>query len=116
MAVPDYQSIMLPLLSYLSDNRVHALRDVVEGLATQFKLTEEERREMLERYAGRVRQPRRMGTYVSQEGRSGRFTQTRDDADNASWLGDTEAKTGTHRRRLPQTLPGIRGVPDHEAG
>jgi restriction system protein len=26
---------------------VHALRDVVEGLATQFKLTEEERREML---------------------------------------------------------------------
>jgi restriction system protein len=47
MAVPDYQSIMLPLLSYLSDNRVHALRDVVEGLATQFKLTEEERREML---------------------------------------------------------------------
>jgi len=47
MAVPDYQSIMLPLLSYLSDNRVHALCDVVEGLATQFKLTEEERREML---------------------------------------------------------------------
>ena len=47
MAVPDYQSIMLPLLSYLSDNRVYALRDVVEGLATQFKLTEEERREML---------------------------------------------------------------------
>lgn len=47
MAVPDYQSIMLPLLSYLSDNRVHALRDVVEGLAAHFKLTDEERREML---------------------------------------------------------------------
>jgi restriction system protein len=47
MAVPDYQSIMLPLLKYVSDQQVHTLRDVVEGLATHFKLTEEERREML---------------------------------------------------------------------
>ncbi|MEZ4756778.1 MAG: restriction endonuclease [Flavobacteriales bacterium] len=38
---------MLPLLKYVSDQQVHTLRDVVEGLATHFKLTEEERREML---------------------------------------------------------------------
>lgn len=47
MAVPDYQSIMLPLLKYVSDQQVHTLRDVVEGLAAHFKLTEDERREML---------------------------------------------------------------------
>ncbi len=47
MAVPDYQSIMLPLLKYVSDQQVHTLRDVVEGLTVHFKLTEDERREML---------------------------------------------------------------------
>lgn len=47
MAVPDYQSIMLPLLKYVSDNNVHPIRDVVEGLAVHFELTEEDRREML---------------------------------------------------------------------
>lgn len=47
MAVPDYQSIMLPLLKYVSDNHVHPIRDVVEGLAARFELTEEDRRELL---------------------------------------------------------------------
>lgn len=47
MAVPDYQSIMLPLLKHVSDQQVHTLRDVVEGLAAHFNLTEDERREML---------------------------------------------------------------------
>lgn len=47
MAVPDYQSIMLPLLQHVADGKVHALRDVIDRLASYFKLTEEERREML---------------------------------------------------------------------
>ncbi len=47
MAVPDYQSIMLPLLKHVSDNNVHALKAVVEALAAHFDLTEVERREML---------------------------------------------------------------------
>ncbi|MBX2972705.1 MAG: restriction endonuclease [Flavobacteriales bacterium] len=47
MAVPDYQSIMLPLLKHVSDDRIHPIRDVVEGLAEHFKLTEADRREML---------------------------------------------------------------------
>ena len=38
---------MLPLLKHISDQKVHTLRDVVEGLAEQFDLTEEDRREML---------------------------------------------------------------------
>ncbi|MGB3870964.1 MAG: restriction endonuclease [Flavobacteriales bacterium] len=47
MAVPDYQSTMLPLLEYVSDGKPHPNRDVVEALATTFKLTEEEKNEML---------------------------------------------------------------------
>lgn len=45
--IPDYQSIMLPLLKRLSDRKEHGLRDLVEDLANEFKLTEEERKELL---------------------------------------------------------------------
>ncbi|MGB3525609.1 MAG: restriction endonuclease [Flavobacteriales bacterium] len=47
MAIPDYQSTMLPLLEYVSDGNPHTNRDVVEALATKFKLTEKEKNEML---------------------------------------------------------------------
>lgn len=47
MAIPDYQSIMLPLLRLASDGSEHTLREAVEELAEQFKLTEEERKELL---------------------------------------------------------------------
>ncbi|MBI1803548.1 MAG: restriction endonuclease [Ignavibacteriae bacterium] len=47
MAIPDYQSLMLPLLKLTSDKQEHAMRDVVERLASQFNLTSEERKELL---------------------------------------------------------------------
>lgn len=47
MAVPDYQSIMLPLLEFVADGKAYPLRDLVEGLSRSFSLTEEDRREML---------------------------------------------------------------------
>lgn len=47
MPIPDYQSIMLPLLSYIADSREHKMRDVTEGLATQLGVTEEEKKELL---------------------------------------------------------------------
>ena len=47
MAIPDYQSIMRPLLSYAGDGEDHSLRDAISTLADQFHLTEEERRELL---------------------------------------------------------------------
>jgi restriction system protein len=40
MAIPDYQSIMLPLLKYVSDEKEHRFRDAVEALANNFQLTE----------------------------------------------------------------------------
>lgn len=47
MAIPDYQSVMLPLLRFASDGNEHTLREAVEELAEQLKLTEEERKELL---------------------------------------------------------------------
>jgi len=45
--IPDYQSIMLPLLQYISDSKEHKMRDVTEQLAVQLGVTEEERKELL---------------------------------------------------------------------
>lgn len=47
MAIPDYQSIMLPLLNIASDREEHSLREAINSLAKEFKLTEEEKKELL---------------------------------------------------------------------
>lgn len=47
MAIPDYQTVMLPLLKLASDGKEHQIREAVNSLADQFKLTEAERRETL---------------------------------------------------------------------
>ncbi|MFN0109207.1 MAG: restriction endonuclease [Blastocatellia bacterium] len=47
MAVPDYQTLMLPVLQALRDGKEHLLRDIVQQLSDQFELTEEERRQLL---------------------------------------------------------------------
>ncbi len=47
MAIPDYQTIMLPLLKFLIDEKEHSLREAIDALADQFHLTAEERRELL---------------------------------------------------------------------
>lgn len=47
MAIPDYQEIMLPLLSFLGDKKEHTLREAVESLANSFNLSEQERNELL---------------------------------------------------------------------
>ncbi|MGH1392665.1 MAG: restriction endonuclease [Trichormus sp.] len=47
MTIPDFQTIMLPLLQYASDEQEHSLRETIEALANKFKLTDEERKELL---------------------------------------------------------------------
>ena len=70
MAIPDYQSIMLPLLKYSSDKKEHTFHEAVHELTNQFKLTEEERKELLpsgqqEVFANRVGWAR---TYMKKAG------------------------------------------------
>jgi restriction system protein len=47
MPIPDFQSLMRPLLEAHADGKEHLNRDLVSQLGEQFGLTEEERREML---------------------------------------------------------------------
>ena len=47
MTIPDYQTIMLPLLKFAGDNQEHSLRGAVDYLAEEFELSEEELKEML---------------------------------------------------------------------
>jgi restriction system protein len=47
VAIPDYQSLMLPLLKLASDGAEHRMSDVFSELAIELKLTEAEREELL---------------------------------------------------------------------
>lgn len=47
MAIPDYQTLMLPLLKFLKDRKEHSLQDAINFLGDYFKLSEDELREML---------------------------------------------------------------------
>lgn len=47
MAIPDYQTLMLPLLKALVDKQECSLRDVVALLANEFGLSEDERTRLL---------------------------------------------------------------------
>lgn len=47
MPIPDYQTIMLPLLQHLADQKEHVFKEVVIAVGKQFQLTENELREML---------------------------------------------------------------------
>ena len=59
MAIPDFQSIMLPLLQFAADGEEHAISDARGPLAERLGVSEEERRELLPsgqqpRFANRV--------------------------------------------------------------
>ena len=70
MTIPDFQSLMRPVLAHLADGDLHRSRAVKEAMADQFELTDGERGEMLP--SGRQRtMDNRVGwslTYLSQAG------------------------------------------------
>lgn len=47
MPIPDFQSLMLPLLKHMADGQEHANQETVEALAAVFQLTETERMQLL---------------------------------------------------------------------
>jgi restriction system protein len=59
MPVPDFQSLMLPLLRLAADGHVHSLAEARDALATQFKLSDTDLQELLpsgrqQKFANRV--------------------------------------------------------------
>lgn len=47
MAIPDYETLMLPVLQYVADVKEHPLREITAHMAESFKLTAEEREQRL---------------------------------------------------------------------
>lgn len=47
MPIPDYQTIMRPLLQFAGDEKEHHVRDMISHLADVFQLSPEERRTLL---------------------------------------------------------------------
>jgi restriction system protein len=47
MAIPDYQSLMLPVLQLAGDQHEHSLQETIESLAKKFNLSDDERKELL---------------------------------------------------------------------
>ncbi|MDQ3021947.1 MAG: winged helix-turn-helix domain-containing protein [Bacteroidota bacterium] len=47
MPIPDFQSIMLPLLKFTSDKKEHSTTEALDVLTNEFNLTEEERNQFL---------------------------------------------------------------------
>ena len=47
MTVPDYQSLMLPLLEFAKDGKIHHVREAQDTLAAWFELSEEDLAELL---------------------------------------------------------------------
>jgi len=86
MSIPDFQTTMLPLLSMASDCNEHTASESVESLAAHFKLSEDERKDLLPsgtqtvfenrvawgrshlKHAGLIESPRRGVFKVTQRG------------------------------------------------
>jgi restriction system protein len=47
MTIPDYETIMLPLLRFAGDGEEHTVREAFEAMSDVFELSEEERRQLL---------------------------------------------------------------------
>ncbi|HUW25251.1 MAG TPA: restriction endonuclease [Gallionella sp.] len=86
MAIPDFQSLMLPLLKVMADGREYSVQETVDLLALQCQLTEEEKSQLLPsgrspvfynriawakahlKRAGLIERPRRGYYKISEEG------------------------------------------------
>ena len=69
MPVPDFQSLMLPLLRITADEQEHTLAEVGERLAQEFHLTDDDRAEVLQ--SGQTRLYNRVAwtsTYLRKSG------------------------------------------------
>ncbi len=47
MAIPDFQSIMLPLLKFCADGQEHTNREAIDVLSAEFDLTDDEKQKLL---------------------------------------------------------------------
>ncbi|MHC4191762.1 MAG: restriction endonuclease [Planctomycetota bacterium] len=54
MAIPDYETLMLPILKLAGDGREHLIKEATEAIIEEFGLTEQEQKQLLPSGATRV--------------------------------------------------------------
>lgn len=47
MSIPDFHTVMHPLLRFAKDGNEHYLREAIDTLSIEFKLSENEEKELL---------------------------------------------------------------------
>ena len=93
MSIPDYQSLMLPLLKQVSDGKEHTFPSIVDALAAEYKLSDSERRELLPS-GGQFVFNNRVGwarTYMKKAGPLSPETRCR--PNNRSWAKNSKGKS-----------------------
>ena len=69
MPIPDYQTLMLPLLRFLSDEKEHKLEEAIAALSEEFGLTPNERQTNAPQWpADGDQEPSRLGADLHGEG------------------------------------------------
>lgn len=67
MAIPDYQTLMLPIARMTGDGQDHRISDLVEALCAEFRLTEED---LDQRFAARACSSQRHASRATHESTS----------------------------------------------
>ena len=114
MAIPDFQSLMLPLLEFTGDGKDHTNRESIDHLTHSLKLTEDEQRELLPsglqrrfdnrvhwarsylKQAGLLENPARGTFRITDEGK--KVLQSKPDAINIKFLKQFEKFTDFQNR------------------
>ena len=47
MPIPDFQTVMRPLMDLISDGKEHTMREALDSLADHFELTDKDRQQLL---------------------------------------------------------------------
>ena len=122
MPIPDFQSLMLPLLQGVSDGKEHSSREVADVLAARLKLTEEDLQQVLPSgqrsvFVNRIAWANRLGSALDRgaghgPGDSGRAPQ----ADLRALLPGSRSAAGMRPRGAPRSIadPGWKSRPEPE--
>ena len=116
MAMPDFQTLMRPLLELAQDGEEHTLTDARERLAEKFKLTEEDRKALLpERSNSKVHQSRCLGEGVPEPSRRFGSAAARPFPDHATWARAFGVSAAANYDPRTPAVPGICGFQSSEA-
>lgn len=108
MAVPDFQSMMLPLLEAIADGAVHSNSAAYDSVAKRMTVAAEDLQLMHSGgeqtvFYNRVAWGNRVGQDVSQKGRSPTESKTRHDSDNRVRPTRAEGQTCEDRHSVFET-------------